>query len=62
MTHHPQREMIHRVAAHGLRIHSGYFTAYGYSTDLLEKGYFSQGYSMAGDRPIVQGTPSYRCQ
>src|SRR5512135_1605494 len=32
MTHHLQREMIHRVAVHGLRIHSGYFTAYGYST------------------------------
>src|SRR5512135_3752429 len=34
MTHHLQREMIHRVAVHGLRIHSGYFTAYGYSTEL----------------------------
>src|SRR4051812_24364252 len=33
MTHHLRRKMIRRVAAHGLRIHSANFTAYGYSTD-----------------------------
>src|SRR5512135_1650205 len=39
MTHHLQREMIHRVAVHGLRIHSGYFTAYGYSTQPSTKSF-----------------------
>src|SRR5512135_3281225 len=44
--------MIHRVAVHGLRIHSGYFTAYGYSTRHRDQREGSERARRGGD---VQG-------